>query len=224
MRHLALLALALFIPQEKNEAEELFKKMEEKFSKAKTVFLKFEGTLEPQGIRMTGELHMGEGTRTRCEVEAKKDSEKDSTSIISDGKSIQLLGRGNPISQTFDAPESFGRLMRIGAARAGILVSMEFAGGQTKAGQDPKTAIVASGFKLGASEKVGDRESQSIEYTLSKEGDLDASVTVWIDPETHLPLKRILKKGTKTLTENYPKITLDEKIDPAKFELPKSEK
>jgi outer membrane lipoprotein-sorting protein len=221
MTSLILIAAALLLPQEKNEAEELFKKMEGKVTKAKSVHIKMAGRMDPEGLELTGELWLDDGNRGRCELKAKKDQETDTALLISDGKKVQMSGSGGKENRPFDAPESIVRLMRICASRAGVMGTLDASQREEKAKVDPETAFTASDFKLGAKEKVADRESQAISYKLTRKGEQEASVTVWIDTETHLPLKRSMKKGSRTLTETYTEFTLDGKIDAAKFELTK---
>ena len=42
---------------------------------------------------------------------------------------------------------------------------------------------------------------------------------MWIDVETHLPLKRVLKKSGLTLIETYSEFQLDGKVDETLFDL-----
>lgn len=223
MKLLAVAAIALLLPQEKNEAEELFKKMEEKIAKAKSVRMTFEVSLDPEGAKLTGELLLDEGNRARWHMEGKKDGVFDSGTLTSDGTRALMLA-GGVKNRPFDVPESMGRLMRLSLARSGFLGLVDASHREEKAKADPATAFIASGFKLGAKEKVGDRESQAIDYTLSVKGNPDASMTVWVDRETNLPLKRTFRSGSRKRDETYTAFTLDPKIDPAKFELPKENK
>ena len=88
----------------------------------------------------------------------------------------------------------------------------------------------ASEFKLGKKEKIGEREAQVIEYKLAYEEaaketpDLSLSEKLWLDVETHLPLKRVVVGKLKkefTCTEEYSEFTLNPKVDAKLFELPK---
>ena len=216
---LAAVVLAL-LPQEKNEAEELFKKMEAKLAAAKSVQFKFEGEMNPRGVKLSGTLVFGETNQSRCDLEGKFGEESQSISVISDGKMARMTTSEPPENKAFAVPETLGRLMRLAAARAGCLGTIDVSQREEKAKEDPEKAFAASDFKLGAKEKVGEREAQAVEYKLVRKGEKDSAATVWIDAETHLPLKRTLKMGTKTLEENYSGWKLDEKIDAAKFELP----
>ncbi len=86
-------------------------------------------------------------------------------------------------------------------------------------------------FKLGEKGRIGLHEARLIQYALVtkglevRTGKTRFAVSLWLDVKTNLPLKRVvvpLEEGLEfILTETYRSLTLDEKIDPAKFELPK---
>jgi hypothetical protein len=95
---------------------------------------------------------------------------------------------------------------------------------------DSKGRFPVSGFRLGPTEKVGEREAQRLEYQLFIKGQdgpdgkpAPFSVTLWLDPETLLPMKRVVLQevlGIK-ITESYGKLLLNGKVDVRKFEMPK---
>ena len=79
-------------------------------------------------------------------------------------------------------------------------------------------------FKTSAAEKVGERQARVIRHRLGKGGNDDAEITLWIDAESGLPLRRVfaLPKGEKLrITETYTEFKLNPKIDARAFELPK---
>ena len=223
MKVFLVLAIATLLPQEKNEAEELFKKMEEKLVKAKTVHLKLEGSMEPMDFKITGELWLGEGGRVRMDLEGKSGDMVRSVSMVSDGTTVNTSSDDR--KKSFKAPESFGKLVRTCIARAGFLGTVDTTDSETEAGTEPGEGFTVSEFKMGAKEKVGERSAQGLEFTVTKKKKKDtAAITLWIDVETQLPLKRTLKLGGRSLTESYSGLKLDEKIDAAKFEPPKDAK
>lgn len=224
MTALLLIAAALLVPQAKNEAEELFKKMEAKLAKAKTVQVKVSGAMEDLKFKMSGELSLDEGGKARIEMVGKADQQTVNAGMVSDGKRVRVHSSNQEEPRRYEAPETLGRLIRNCLARAGVMGAFDVVDGESGAKVDPDIAFVASGFKLGPREKVGEREAQAVLYRLARKGEEDSSATVWIDPETHLPLKREVKMERQALTESYSGFTLDEKVDPAKFELPKPEK
>ena len=96
-----------------------------------------------------------------------------------------------------------------------------------------KERFPVSGFRLGPKEKVGEREAQRLEYQLFIKGQngptgekLPFPVTVWLDPRTCLPIKRVVTQdvlGVK-ITESYGKLVLDGEVEAKQFELPKATK
>jgi len=223
--HLAVLAIALFLPQEKNEAEELFKRMEEKLLKAKTLQCMVEGVVEPIKLKLSGELWLDEGNRARMELEGKTEEVNRSAVIISDGRTVRKAQDEN--ARSIVASERYGTHVRTCFARFGFL-GMTDQWDDTVA--DPLETRRLSGFRLGAKEKVGEREAQAVEYRIGGE---PAEVTLWIDLKSHLPLKRTVtqapqrfgKMGEVTvIREMYADVKLDERVDPAKFELSKEKK
>ena len=228
--HLAVLAIALLNPQEKNEAEELFKKMEEKLLQAKTLQCKVEGVVEPIKLKLAGALWFGEDNRVRLELDGRSEEATRSGTVISDGQGMRIAA--SDTARSIAAPDNIGRAMRLWFARAGLLSSFDAAGAPVTEFVDE---FAASGFKLGAKEKVGDREAQAVEFVIKVSPRTlreDPAVVVWIDLKTHLPLKRtVTTKGssfnmgeTTVVREIYSDFKLDGNIDPAKFELSKEKK
>jgi outer membrane lipoprotein-sorting protein len=217
---LALVVAALLLPQEKNEAETLFKKMEEKITKAATVRLKMTGGVEAMKLTLSGDLLLGEGSNMRIDLEGKTGDKSMTAGLVTDGKRLRLEATGQE-PKSFDVADKLGPMYRTTLARGGLQGTLDSFDGETGVKGDPADQFVASGFKMGAKEKVGAREAQAVDYKLEKKGQSASEATVWIDLETHLPLKRTAKMGDMTLSETYAEFKLDEKIDPAKFELPK---
>ena len=223
MKLLAILAAVLIAPQEKNEAEELYKKMEAKILEAKTIQARLQGSMiqDTQHLDMRGELLLGEKNQARYEITTQIGSTVTPSTAVTDGKKMALVypdGKGAPTNAAI--PEKFGRLMRVRLARAGVVAATEAMQVEKLLKEDPATTIRVRDFKLGAKEKVAWREAQQVEYRMTKAGEPDRAATVWIDLETHLPLKRVLRMGPWTVTERYLSFSLDEKIEPSKFELP----
>jgi hypothetical protein len=85
-------------------------------------------------------------------------------------------------------------------------------------------------FKLGAAEKVGEREAKVVRYRFGKGGGDrgDQEIILWVDAKTLLPLKRVFdlrrNRGVVSgiiITERYNEFTLDPKIGAKAFGLPK---
>lgn len=218
-----LTAVALLLAQEKNDAEELFRKMEEKISKAATVGVKVTCGIEAMKFSLTGELLLGESGKIRVELEGKMQDKTMKGLLIGDGKQLRLESSEKP-AKSFEEPEMAAEPPRSTLVRSGfqgVIDAFDDKSGVSKKGKEPSTL---SGFAMGAKEKVGEREGQAVTYKIDWKGYPPAETTVWIDTQTHLPLKRSTKAGGVVLTESYGEFKLDEKIDPAKFELPKETK
>ena len=131
---------------------------------------------------------------------------------------------GEPGEEPHDTPKDLDLEIRTWVARPGLFLPQ--APLPDVAVADAKDRYRVSGFKLGNKEKVGERETQRLDYQLSVKGqDLPFSVTVWIDLKSGLPVKRLVTSGAGkekfAVSETYGKLTLDEKVDPKKFDLPK---
>ena len=223
MKLIALAVLALMIPQESSEAETLFKKMEEKIAKAKTIYA---GVATPGDAMKAGAVTAGgeffaEGpNRFRLDIEIKRDKGWVQELVVCDGK--QWATRGNePASNrpAKDAPKEVGRLIRSAIARIGF-VNSTAAELYESAGMAPDDVFAVSNFRLGKKEKIGNREGQEVIYRLKSKIMEDDAAVVWIDTVTHVPLRRSFK-GKTVISEEWAFCKLDEKIDDAKFELPK---
>ena len=224
MKATILIGFALLLPQEKNEAEELFKRMEDKIAKAKAVHLKATGEMDMMKFSLSGEMNLGEGGKMRVELEGQSGEREMKASLVSDGKRLRLESTDKGKPREFDISDKLTALSRACLARGGFLGTLDSFDNEKSVNAEADDLFAASAFKMGAREKVGERDAQSVEYKLDKKGHRTTEAAVWIDVETRLPLKRTLKKGPVTLTETYSDFTLDEKIDPAKFELPKPAK
>jgi outer membrane lipoprotein-sorting protein len=227
MRCLIVAALAFLAPQEKNEAAELFRKMEEKFTAAKSLQLQWkvtavaiEGDLSAEGI-----ILLDEGNKARFEMQANHPGGEQKDLFVSDGAQFKTTGaRG----ATVDTPATLnktvlGCLARGGALQALTVINMKFHVKEA----DASKLLALSDFAMGYKEKVGEREAQLIEFksVLVPAGKQEAATKLWIDCETGLPVKREFvvheMKQKITTTETYENLALDKKPDASKFEWPK---
>jgi outer membrane lipoprotein-sorting protein len=213
---------------DKNEAEQLFRKMETKLTSAKSLECSHEAKIEggkgPGSVKAS--LTLAEGNKSRLDVSGRFGDFEEKITLVSDGeKVVSLADRPGPKGP---APKWLNDAYRASLARAGLVVALTFIEG---VGEQPKEfkaddEMKVSNFKLGKKEKVGDKEAQVVQYNVNiKEFSDPWEVSAWIDTKTNLLLKREvrIKKGDDriTNTETYSKISIDEKIDPKKFELPK---
>jgi hypothetical protein len=167
-----------------------------------------------------GALFLGEENRARLEIyEATK--ERPLRQLwVSNGTRWSMQSDVNAQPHLQSTPGNLNRAILTWLARLGLLATQ----GPVPV-TDEKDLFTVSSFKLGNREKIGERETQRLEYQLSIKGqDAPFSFTLWLDLKTGLPVKRTA--GTEAppgtfVTETYLKLKLDEKVDPKKFELPR---
>ncbi len=221
----------------KNEAEKLFRIMEEKLDKAKTLECVFDGYLPTDLGSFEGTLLLAEGNKVRLEINKSKDDGLQLTPeaakkygkmrlrIVSDGVHLMMEGNGLDRPQLRDTPKNLNADILTWMSRTGLLLPQAPLPDQKV--DCAKDRFVVSDFKLGIREKIADRDTQRLEYQLSAKGaDTPIFIVVWLDLKTLLPVKRTLGERPldgkqRELTENYTKLTLDVKVDAKKFELPK---
>jgi outer membrane lipoprotein-sorting protein len=226
---------------DKNEAEQLFRKMETKLTGAKSLECTYEAKSEggTTAGRYTGSfkgsLALAEGNKSRLEMSGKFEGEEvRKTTDVSDGERIVSLAEDGTEANNLTAPKWNNDAHRAQMARSAFflfVIGAPFGGSPFGAPKVFKAdeELKVSDFKLGKKEKVGDKEAQAVQYNLNVKqlAGPPYTVTVWIDTKTNLPLKRELTrfaeeaKSKSCVTEIYSKISIDEKIDPKKFELPK---
>jgi outer membrane lipoprotein-sorting protein len=213
-----------------NEAEQLFRKMEMKLNNAKSVESQIDVKIEDPKFPVTieGSLLLGEGNKARLEIAANFGGQKSKSTVISDGAKMVTIGDKAEKKPT-DTPKQFNEAFKAMMTRTGMGVGLFMLGDPDKQKEfkiDDEMKV--ADFKLGKKEKVGDAEAQIIEYSLVAKNYMKEPlmVSVWVDTKTNLPLKRVVimmneKKEKNTVTETYSKLTVDEKVDAKKFELPK---
>jgi outer membrane lipoprotein-sorting protein len=215
------------------EAEKLFRAMEKKVREADTLRVVVEQgdvyhteLYRSKGREMykyKGRLLLGGGQKARLELTWQSDGKGHKDLVIADGK--QLIGagehldtKGKPVPQ----PRTHTAFCGQYTARLGLL-PLFGAGGVEGEKYDIEKHIPADNFYLGRREKVGGREAQVIEYQ-SKRRDYRHEITLWLDVETGLPLKRVTERklGARSrTTEVYREFTVNPRLDPGLFVLPK---
>lgn len=205
-----------------NEAEKVFRTMEEKLTKSKTLECVFDVKLGT--VSYDGCVFLAEGNRARVEINEATKGRPMRLLIVSDGtrQSFQDNGLGQP--QFSDTPKNLNAEILTWLARPGVFLPQ--APLPDVKADDAKDRFRVSGFRLGNKEKVGGGEARRLDYQLAVKGINDPlSVALWLDVKTGLPVERIVTErvaGEKmAVTETYAKLTLDEKVDPKKFDLPK---
>jgi outer membrane lipoprotein-sorting protein len=211
-----LVLLVLLPGAEPNEAEQLFRQMEAKVIKAKTVECAFDAKVEADKTgTIKGTLLLGEGKKCRMEMGIEFGGMKEKFTMISDGTKMKAVIDGKP------TPAEDANLGYVKEMRAAVVHGVAFTSWST--GLPVPVYFRASDFKLGKKEMVDKQEAQVVQYTLTHpllrpKQEAKYDVTVWIDTKTQLPLKRVFNG---TMTETYTKLEVDGKIDAKQFELPK---
>jgi hypothetical protein len=233
------LVLLLALPgAEPNEAEKLFRQMEDKMMKAKSVECVGETKEEQDAdgtivIRLRPYTLCSEGNKGRIELTIKLTDKTHKIIHIADGTKTATTFDGKSEDPKL-IPKFFPKVLRAHITRGSPSLNSILLGDDPI--EQPKEfkldeEFKVSDFKLGKKEMVGKQEAQVVEFkTVSKQmPDTPIKVMVWLDTKTQLPLKRVAvytltdgnRKATYTTTETYTKLELDGKIDPKQFELPK---
>ena len=206
------LTMVLLLSQAKNEAQELYTKMQEKLRTAKTAQFTFKSTLEKPDEKWEGTVWLAEGNRACVEMTRHRAQNPYSLTLVCDGK--QLHWSNGARKAVAKAPDTFNAdfvalFAKIGAVEDRL--EDLFRGRHDKLGR-----FEASDFAMGA---------QEIRFTVKvtgRGGGMDAKL--WIDPATHLPLKRtasVKEQPDQVLKEEYSDWKIGEPTDDAKFEVPK---
>jgi outer membrane lipoprotein-sorting protein len=212
------------VPARGNEAEKIFRAMEEKIQAAKAVQITFD--IEMNGkdkkAKSKGSLLFTKDNKARLKMIG-DDMGKDVTiEMVSDGKRMKSAESPETIAKAEEAPTrtNLHNLLSAMVSGPGLLLTYE----------DLSPGLVAPRFRLvyfnaGAAEKVGGRDAKVVSYNAILAGDT-AQVTLWIDAETFLPLKRVIvaegneKVEAIRITEicNF---NVNPKIEAGAFVLPK---
>ena len=211
----------------KRDAQQWFQQMETRLEKAKTFRLTFDSKAEIdtapfKGVQLKGSVAVS-GTKGRFEMSGEKaGKELFKHLIVCDG--TEMVEVEGAQKKRRKAPQAAASNLMTIVARPGFLMMTAPLPPEpfTQPDFDLKQGFGVSGFKLGKTEKISQRETQRLDYTLDVKGNTGTfSVAVWLDVEMGLPVKRqvSLRPGTVWYTETYD-IRLDEKLDPKIFELP----
>ena len=213
------------------EAENLFRAMEEKLAKVKTLECSVEIHCDSGGqmeaLSYKGSLLLGEGNRARQEIKEPGKAPPIRLLMVSDGTRLSIQDNGMSQPAIENTPKDLNRDILTWLARTGVFVPhLPLPDVNADSAQD---RFPVANFKLGDKEKIGEHATQRLDYQLSIKGqDPTFAVTVWLDTATGLPLKRKLfsqvGKEKLTVVETYSKLTLDGKVDAGTFDLPKSDR
>jgi outer membrane lipoprotein-sorting protein len=244
MRLLLLLPVVLLaFAEDGKEAEKLFRGAEKKLLEADTVQISFTAATTGDKLKTEtkGTLLLAQDNKVRLELKRKsslelkgKTSEKSGSDLtVCDGTRLkwERTAEGKEgKSDVKDAPKQFESMAAKASTRIGILPGFFLLRLRTAGGKVPdlEDVLKVSDFSLGKKEKVGGREARLIEYKVTPGSAAGFGATyavqLWLDSETNLPLKRVVRIGNETTavptTETYD-IRLNAPIDKAKFEVAK---
>ncbi|HYV37425.1 MAG TPA: hypothetical protein VE988_17090 [Gemmataceae bacterium] len=230
---LSLLTTSGSVKAQPNDAEKLFLGFEKKLADAKTYKVGFDIEMTDRGetMKLKGNLLLTTGNQMRLSFSGSqsgpgKDAEQVSGTLVSDGRQVGMSfgPDGKAISKTEAAADQLTAQIKGFMTKAGLFIGVENAN-RAKADKGPEK-LQLTGFKMGGKEKVGNAETQIIEYTLAMPGDKETiTCKLWLDTKTNLPAKRTLEgnKGGQIarVVEMYNDWQIDPKLKGDEFTLPK---
>jgi hypothetical protein len=229
-------------PIDDDRASQLFRTMEQRLAKAKSLECAFTITTQhpeaaggPREVRsLEGSLLLAEGNRIRLEMNERTEGRPLFHLMASDGRRFLSGDMNNPPRLIDEKPSAtLNADFLTMLARTGLYLTT------LPLPPVPATArnrFAVSGFRLGGMEQVGGHEAQRLEYRLFIKGqkdpegkDLPFPVSVWLDRKTSLPLRRMVRmrvQGTTVVVilETYGKLVLDTGPDARRFQLPERTK
>ncbi len=218
----AFATLLLLSGQPEITADQLMRQMEEKLSKAETIYISFKGrdTSRLEVLWSNGSLEIMKENKVRVDVEGK------ARIYLSNGTDVRCLDDNIATGTPEQVREHFLNSIKCYGLILGIEVPLPLC-------RIEKGTISTSALKLGVKERVGKRNAQLVEYKLTLKPDQPEQiigtwdVKLWLDAKTGLPLKRSLSGRLNghelAVVEVYKKFVLDKKIDEKRFELPSKE-
>jgi outer membrane lipoprotein-sorting protein len=233
---LALLFPAVAWAGEGNEAEKLFRQMEKKISGAKAlrIVADIKGTAKGTDVSFHVTMTLAEGNKARVkmkgEVKKGEKTEKFGAELISDGTKLHMTETTSGKEKEEKTPERFSQKLTLLVGRVGILGGLRTGVGGKKGAKAPDLEKLVSlkDFKMGEPTKVNGRDARVLHYQATIAGaniedEPKVKIALYVDAKTLLPLKRtfVIEKEEGRLTETYTEFTLNPKIDPKLFELPK---
>jgi outer membrane lipoprotein-sorting protein len=209
------------VPSPGNEAEKLLRAVEEKIKAAKAVEVTFDikmkSKLKSLG-KLKGSVLFTKDNKARLNMSGKEMGMEKTIEMISDGQRMKMAESPDTIAKADEErtrPDLHSLLSAMVSGPGMLLGYSDLAPGPPA----PKFRLV--NFKAGAATKVGDRDTKVV--TCAAGGSVQ--ITLWIDAETLLPLKRQIETTTKNgkparITETC-NFNLNPKIDAGAFTLPK---
>jgi internalin A len=229
-------AKAFALIHEVNDAEKLFRAMEEKIKAAKALEVTFEFTAKAKAKeeKFKGSLLFTKDNKARLTMRVPEDG-KERIEMVSDGKQMKVAYPPEDTlakTEALRTPAVLHKLFGTMVSGPGTLLTYDMLnvpewfddrGKYTGPGYWPFRIV---DFEAGAATKVDGRDARVITYRVLDHPlpGADWTITVWIDAETLLPLKRLLvaegNGGEGSITETC-RFNLNPKVEAGAFVLPK---
>ena len=201
-----------------NDAEQLYIKMVETVIGAENlqISIKAEGKSNGKVTRtLQGKFVMESPNSLYVKLDGNYQGKPDSTLMVCDGTNMKV-GDKPARAATADASDNW----------RGFLVSMGLSTYLSTGLVRGAPKLDNKEYKLGKKENVNGVEAQAIEYAIDLgKPEVTLTTTVWVDPKTNLPVKRItvvkVGKDEGVYSESLGPIKMNEKIDPKTFAIPK---
>jgi outer membrane lipoprotein-sorting protein len=220
------------------DAKALLARMDANITKAKSLQAELDMTAlsdKTEFLAMKGRILVASGNKLRLELRGKAQGKPSEATFVSDGIRMRFRWGDDSNDPTQETDQDLGATVLGSMARTGIAAPLFFVVEVTSSKDPPKKdrfdldkMFAVSDVKLGKKEVVNGVEAQAVSYTVTIKFGSKADAyptTVWIDPKTNLPVKRVLtgvESGkNNTITETYSRIVIDGKVDEKEFELPK---
>jgi outer membrane lipoprotein-sorting protein len=235
-------ARAFELPVRDRAAERLFRAMAEKINAARAVQVTFDFEtkekkltpfvvltpypvlvpvpIEIEEAKFKGSLLFTNDNKARLKMSGTQKGKKLTVELISDGKQMKSALSRDTLARLKPArtPRNLHEQLTMMASRAGLRGFL-FPLLMTEFGTNPEIQFTVASFRMGTTEKVGDRTAKVITYQATM-GPEPTTVTLWIDTETLLPLRRLIgsRRELSRTTERC-HFNLSPKIDVGTFQL-----
>jgi outer membrane lipoprotein-sorting protein len=207
-----------------DDAEKRFRAMEAKVRQADALQVAFDCDLMNKLGTIKGSMIVRAGNKARLEMQVDFAGKEMKLLMVSDGS--KMVANMDGVNQTTqDTPKFLRDALQGLAAKAGVVANLMVVGKASNEQKNPLEGVKLSDFKALPNEQVNGRDAAVIAYKVSLADNQNASVTVWIDTATNLPLKRTLRMdmnggGPNEFTETYREFRLNPQLDARLFELP----
>ena len=229
MRYALLAALLPALALQGNDAEKAFRDFEKKVAAAKALHVVGDVTAKEKDkeAKFHFAMTLAQGNKVRMKMNGTVEGKEMAFEVLSDGKSFQTVRAGVGGGQRGGgaAPDHFSEMLGTVLSRVGLIGGLK---AHPRRGKDEKAPDLEkmyglSNFKAGKAEKVNGRQATVVHYDLKVHDKDETRVTLWLDADTGLPLKRTITAdgGKMHLTETYKEFNVNPTVDDKTFELSK---